>query len=76
MRGIFWCIVQDIVTDNMVERRGPKNQWGITEGKKRRIKNLTDGSEKPLGEWNSMTVECLGNKIKVWLNGDLVNYRL
>ena len=42
--------------------------------KKRRIKNLTDGSEKPLSEWNSMTVECLGNKIKVWLNGDLVNY--
>ncbi len=72
--GDFWCIVQDIVTDNMVERRGTKNEWGITEGKKRRIKNLTDGSEKPLGEWNSMTVECLDNKIKVWLNGDLVNY--
>lgn len=72
--GDFWCIVQDITTDNMLERRGPKREWGITEGKKRRIKNLTDGSEKPLGEWNSMTIECLGNKIKVWLNGDLVNY--
>jgi hypothetical protein len=21
-----------------------------------------------------MTVECLGNSIKVWVNGDLVNY--
>ena len=72
--GDFWCIVQNITTDNMLERRGPKREWGITEGKKRRIKNLTDGSEKPLGEWNSMTIECLGNKIKVWLNGDLVNY--
>jgi hypothetical protein len=72
--GDFWCIVQDITTDNMIERRGPKEDWGITEGKERRIKNLTDNSEKPLGEWNIMVVECLNNKIKVWVNGDLVNY--
>ncbi|MFY0651441.1 MAG: DUF1080 domain-containing protein [Cyclobacteriaceae bacterium] len=72
--GDFWCIVEDITADNMLERRGPKEEWGITEGKKRRIKNLTDGSEKPLGEWNRMVIECLGNKIKVWVNNDLVNY--
>ncbi len=72
--GDFWCIVQDISTDNMEDRRGPRTEWGITEGKKRRIKNLTDGSENPLGEWNSMTVECLENEIKVWVNGDLVNH--
>ena len=72
--GDFWCIVADIKVPNMVERRGPKEEWGITEGKKRRILNLTDGSEKPLGQWNEMAVECLDNKIKVWLNGDLVNY--
>jgi hypothetical protein len=72
--GDFWCIVEDINTDNMLERRGPKAEWGITEGKKRRILNLTDGSEKPLGQWNSMTIECLKNTIKVWVNGDLVNY--
>ena len=72
--GDFWCIVQDIESDNMIERRGPKEEWGITEGKKRRIENLTDGSEKPLGEWNSMVIECLKNEIKVWLNGDLVNH--
>lgn len=72
--GDFWCIVQDITTDNMEKRRGPKSEWGITEGKKRRIKNLTDGSEKPLGEWNSMNIECLDNTIKVWVNGQLVNY--
>lgn len=72
--GDFWCIVQDISTDNMEERRGPQKDWGITEGKLRRIKNLTDGSEKPLGEWNSMTIECLNNEIKVWVNGDLVNH--
>lgn len=72
--GDFWCIVQDIKTDDMETRRGPKEEWGITEGKKRRILNLTDDSEKPLGEWNSMKIECLDNQIKVWLNDDLVNY--
>lgn len=72
--GDFWCIVEDITTENMIERRGPKAEWGITEGKLRRIKNLTDGSENPLGEWNFMTIECLKNEIKVWLNGDLVNH--
>ncbi len=72
--GDFWCIVQDITTPDMVARRGPKEKWGITEGKNRRILNLTDGSEKPLGEWNTMIVECVGDEIKVWVNGDLVNY--
>ena len=72
--GDFWCIVQDITSDNMLERRGPKEEWGITEGTKRRIENLTDDSEKPLGEWNTLAIECLEDKIKVWLNGDLVNY--
>lgn len=72
--GDFWCIVQDITTDNMLERRGPREEWGITEGKKRRIMNLTDGSEKPVGQWNRMIIECLNDKIKVWVNGDLVNY--
>ena len=72
--GDFWCIVEDITTDNMLERRGPQEEWGITEGKKRRIKNLTDGSENKVGEWNTMIVECLKNEIKVWVNGDLVNH--
>lgn len=72
--GDFWCIVEDVTVDNMVERRGPASEWGITEGKKRRIVNLTDNSEKPLGQWNSMSIECLDNQIKVWVNGDLVNY--
>ena len=72
--GDFWCIVEDITVPEMEERRGPKSEWGITEGKKRRILNLTDGSEKPPGEWNEMIVECLDDRIKVWVNGDLVNY--
>jgi hypothetical protein len=72
--GDFWCIVEDISVPDMVSRRGPKEEWGITEGKQRRILNLTDGSEKPVGEWNAMTIECLGNAIKVWVNGDFVNH--
>ncbi len=72
--GDFWVIVEDIEVDDMVERRGPKEEWGITEGKKRRIINLTDGSEKSLGEWNTMMIECLKDEIKVWVNGDLVNH--
>ena len=72
--GDFWCIVEDITVPDMEKRRGPKEEWGITEGKQRRIPNLTDGSEKPLGEWNTMKIECLGNSIKVWVNDELVNY--
>jgi len=72
--GDFWCIVEDISVPEMEKRRGPRENWGVTEGKERRIVNLTDGSEKPLGEWNTLIIECLGDAIKVWLNGDLVNY--
>ncbi|HEY8513510.1 MAG TPA: DUF1080 domain-containing protein [Cyclobacteriaceae bacterium] len=72
--GDFWCIVEDITVPDMEKRRGPKEEWGITEGKGRRILNLTDGSENPVGEWNTMVIECRGNTIKVWVNGDLVNY--
>ena len=72
--GDFWCIVQDITVPDMVKRRGKQEKWGITEGKARRILNLTDGSEKPVGEWNRMVVECLKDEVKVWVNGDFVNH--
>ncbi len=72
--GDFWCIVEDISVPDMEKRRGPKEEWGITEGKKRRIKNLTDGSENKVGDWNTMVIECLGREIKVWINGDMVNH--
>ena len=72
--GDFWCIVEDIEVPDMEKRRGPKEKWGITEGKERRIPNLTDNSEKPVGEWNTMVVECLKDQIKVWVNGDMVNH--
>ena len=72
--GDFWCIVEDIEVDDMVKRRGPQEEWGIIEGKKRRIINLTDDSENPLGQWNDMKIQCDKDEIKVWVNGDLVNH--
>ncbi len=72
--GDFWCIVEDITVPDMETRRGPKEKWGITEGKERRVPNLTNNSEKPVGEWNTMVVECLKDEIKVWVNGDMVNH--
>lgn len=72
--GDFWCIQEDITVPDMEKRRGPKEKWGVNGDKLRRIPNLTDGTEKPLGEWNSMVIECVKNSIKVWLNGVMVNY--
>ncbi len=72
--GDFWCIVEDIKVPEMESRRGPKENWGITEGKGRNIKNLTDDTEKPVGEWNTMYIEAVGNEVKVWLNEVLVNH--
>ena len=71
--GDFWCIVEDIRVPDMERRRGPRANWGITEGKARRIMNLTDNSEKPVGEWNRMVIEAVGRSIRVWVNGVLVN---
>jgi len=72
--GDFWCIQEDIKVDNMLERRGPEEEWGASEGKRRHIENLTDGSENPAGEWNTMIIECKGDEITVWVNDDLVNH--
>jgi hypothetical protein len=72
--GDFWCIGEDISVPNMAERRsGPPESWGGDEDDSRRILNLTDGSENPPGEWNTMVIECRGRSIDVWVNGDRVN---
>ncbi len=71
--GDFWCIGEDITVPDMVARRGPKEKWGVDGDKARRIANLTDNSEKPLGEWNTMRIECVRDRVTVWVNGDLVN---
>ena len=71
--GDFWCIGEDIEVPDMEARRGPKENWGVDGNKARRIKNLTDNSEFPPGQWNTMVIDCRGSNVKVWVNGDLVN---
>jgi hypothetical protein len=73
--GDFWCIQEDISVPDMETRRPrkPTEKWGGAEGDARRILNLTDDSEKPLGEWNTMVIEARGATLEVWVNGTLVN---
>ena len=71
--GDFWCIGEDIAVPDMEARRGPRDRWGTDGDRARRIKNLTDGAEKPLGEWNTMVIECRGRGIRVLVNGTVVN---
>ena len=73
--GDFWCIQENIEVADMEKRRPRKagEKWGGAEGDARRILNLTDGSEKPLGGWNTMVIEARGRSVTVWVNGDLVN---
>jgi hypothetical protein len=61
--GDFWIIGTELTVENVEERR-----------KGRRHLNLTDDSEKPLGEWNHMEITCRGDEILVKVNGDLVNH--
>lgn len=72
--GDFWCIGEDIAVADMEARRGPKEKWGVDGDKARRIRNLTDGSERASGEWNTMVIECRGREIRIEVNGDLVNH--
>lgn len=74
--GDFWCIEENIEVPDMESRRPRKEgqQYGGGPQDARHIRNLTDNSEKPLGEWNRMVIECRGNEIKVWVNDDFVNH--
>lgn len=60
--GDFWVIGTELKVPN------PE---GRVKG--RRHLNLTDGSEKPAGEWNTFEITCKGDTILVKVNGDLVN---
>jgi hypothetical protein len=73
--GDFWCIQENIEVPDMETRRPRKagEKWGGAEGDARRILNLTDGSEKPLGQWNTMVIEARQRTVTVWVNGVLVN---
>ncbi|MES2920811.1 MAG: DUF1080 domain-containing protein [Verrucomicrobiota bacterium] len=74
--GDFWCIGENIEVPDMEKRRPHKDgqKFGGGPDDARNIKNLTDGSEKPLGEWNTMVIECKGAEVTVHVNGTLVNH--
>lgn len=74
--GDFWCIEEDIVVPDMEQRRprAEGQKWGGSGTDARRILNLTDGSEKPLGEWNRLEIVCRDREILVWVNGVKVNH--
>ena len=61
--GDFWVIGEDLDVENEQQRK-----MG------RRHLNLTDDSEKPIGQWNRMEITCKGDEIIVKVNGDLVNH--
>ncbi len=62
--GDFWVIPDDMTIEipNQAERQ-----------KGRRHLNLTDGSEKPIAEWNTIEITAKGGSVTVKVNGDLVN---
>ncbi len=74
--GDFWCIGENIEVPDMEKRRPRKEgqNFGGGPADARRILNLNDGAEKPLGEWNTMTIECKGDEVIVHVNGTLVNH--
>jgi len=61
--GDFWVIGTTLDVVN-----------AATRVKGRRHLNLTDDSEKPVGEWNRMEILAQGDQLTVWVNGDLVNH--
>jgi hypothetical protein len=61
--GDFWIIGTDLDVPDEANRK-----------KDRRHINLTDDSEKPLGEWNTMEVTCKDAEVIVKVNGELVNH--
>lgn len=61
--GDFWVIGTDLDVDNEEQRK-----------RGRRHLNLTNDSERPMGEWNKMEITCKGNEIIVRVNGHLVNH--
>ncbi|MEK7407859.1 MAG: DUF1080 domain-containing protein [Acidobacteriota bacterium] len=61
--GDFWVIGTTLEVPDVEKRR---------QG--RRHLNLTDGSEKPAGQWNKMEITCKGDEIIVRVNGELVNH--
>ena len=64
--GDFWLIGETIEVKPEQMAEGKKGKPS------RRRLNLTEGSEKPLGEWNEMRIVAKGTSVEVFVNGSLV----
>ncbi|MHB8861446.1 MAG: 3-keto-disaccharide hydrolase [Pirellulaceae bacterium] len=61
--GDFWIIGTDLDVPDEAHRK-----------QDRRHINLTDGSEKPLGQWNQIEITCRAAEVIVKVNGEVVNH--
>jgi hypothetical protein len=71
--GDFWVIGDgvDVRVADESERRVAPVEGDLHSH--RRIRNLTDDSERELGQWNRMRIEADGPRLRVWVNDELVN---
>jgi hypothetical protein len=65
--GDFWLIGENIEVPE--EQMAPSKKGKPS----RRRLNLTDNSEKPVGEWNTMHIIAKDSKVEVYVNDELVN---
>jgi len=72
--GDFWVIPGDDSLDPTTIDVPLKSLPSEKRFADRRHFNFTDGSEKPVGEWNTMEIVCRGDTVAVKVNGEIVNY--
>lgn len=67
--GDFWTIGRDVdvTLEDDANRRKQEVPWNLHSH--RRLPRLVDDVERPVGQWNSMSVECRGGDVIVRVNG-------
>ena len=74
--GDFWVIGEDqvdITVPNMAERRAAKREGDLHSHRRIRRLPFEQSPERPVGQWNRMDIDLNGDRIRVWVNGRLVN---
>lgn len=73
--GDFWVIPGDDSEDPTKISVPLKGVAGFEDRiRGRRHFNFTEGSEKPVGEWNTVDIVCRDATVTVMVNGEVVNY--
>ena len=74
--GDFWVIGEDqvdVTVPNMAERRAAKKEGDLHSHRRIRRLPFKESPERPVGQWNRMDIDLNGDRIRVWVNGRLVN---